>query len=52
MLLVATWLAPKFLSIQILPVVGLVITPMGVTEFEAELGALLPLIFVATTVKV
>jgi hypothetical protein len=50
-LLVATWLAPRFLSIQILPVVRLVIVP-GITVFEAALEALLPLIFVATTVKV
>ena len=51
MLLVATWLAPRFLSIQIFPVVGLVIVP-GIAEFEAELGVPLPLILVATTVKV
>jgi hypothetical protein len=51
-LLVATWLAPRFLSIHILPVVGLVTTGKGVTEFEAELAGPVPLAFVAVTVKV
>ena len=53
-LLVATWEAPKFLSIHILPVVGLVTTGItdGVIEFEAELAKLVPIVFVAVTVKV
>ena len=34
------------------PIVGAPGTAEGVTEFEAELGKLLPLAFVAITVKV
>lgn len=48
---VATRVAPRLRSIQILPVAGLVTVP-GITEFEGALEAPDPLIFVATTVKV
>src|ERR1035437_7765752 len=43
-----TWASP---SVAV-PIVGAPGTVEGVTEFEAELGKLLPLAFVATTVKV
>ena len=41
-----------FVAVPIVGAPGTVEGAVGVTEFEAELGKLLPLAFVATTVKV